>query len=912
MNTVAPTVSGATPVGSLLSGTDGTWTGSPTFTYQWTSNGTNIGGATGATYTTVSGDLGNAIGRKVTGTNGAGSATAASSNTITVTSSSGTVGPAASWNGTLGSGGSVPTNPIPYQPGPAIKWYNTPHQRVAANFVVGVDAECFQGISGGVTFQGDIATTTVASPTFLVDTNPYNGVTRYRYGYFITLNWSAFMTRTSNATGDVRIVASAVPVNGSLATKVSQVLVLHPAAAEFTYTATIGPSGSGATFTNIASAFQDWLNNASGTQLEAPRFHIVSNGNYEMGFPVLGVEASKSRSPTKGLAVVDHAPGVVANLKRGTYNSGAMTWSSAFDPADTSYGTYQTSWNWIPGVQSLELRDVGIDIRNWAGDIRYFGTNNPDGIWAYFWLNGCRVFNSIGVRDTVYFNGGSSPFLNGLNVNATSPAVNFVGFQDDCIFEYTNTFNYPQPSNFDGRVSNCAVYSTGQGGDLMQFWQRNYIQDCNINFIYTGTASLQLSYSGPGTGTCDFLSASNGTINLNEGGATVQSFHGNPSRVTGANATYTQMKASIDAWSAGRGSPANGYWTVTVLDDNWSTYYLGGTNTGFFGVQAKTVPAVCTPHIDAHNEAQHFQQSGNTSLVLEGLIWRNNKLVRTWYTTGTVVQTCRDSFHVNNISDSDTPKNGFYYENYHTNWWYNWSIDSFQDNGTGDPNAAPDCDQYSLFYGSLWGSMPSPFFTRITCNMTGTPGTVINNFSLVSDGVHQWELVSGNVTLDGGGNGSGTFFCTTGGSIAIPTTGTVTTIITTTAGWSTVTNPTNTANHVGNRPAVQYNIGRDPGGLVSDQPTNVNINDTSGPTFPGIATLVTNHLAGNFTPVGGLLLATTVVPRLRPDILDRDGNTRAANDIAGAYASGVTPIADPVQPSGAQSVASLAALTYVS
>ena len=90
VNTVLPTVSGSTPVGSTLTAANGTWTGSPspTFTYQWTTNGSNIGGATSSTYVTQSGDTGNAIGCAVTGTNSHGSATAASSNTITVTSAS--------------------------------------------------------------------------------------------------------------------------------------------------------------------------------------------------------------------------------------------------------------------------------------------------------------------------------------------------------------------------------------------------------------------------------------------------------------------------------------------------------------------------------------------------------------------------------------------------------------------------------------------------------------------------------------------------------------------------------------------------------------------------------------------------------------------------------------------------------
>ena len=82
----APVISGAAPMGSLLSSTAGTWTGNPTpaLTYQWYRAGGMINGATSSTYTTVQLDVGMVIDCRVTGTNAVGSATR-TSNTITVT-----------------------------------------------------------------------------------------------------------------------------------------------------------------------------------------------------------------------------------------------------------------------------------------------------------------------------------------------------------------------------------------------------------------------------------------------------------------------------------------------------------------------------------------------------------------------------------------------------------------------------------------------------------------------------------------------------------------------------------------------------------------------------------------------------------------------------------------------------------
>ena len=84
-NTVAPVISGTTTLGSTLSCTTGTWTGTApiTYAYQWKRNGSNIGGATNSTYVTVVADSTANITCVVTATNTAGSGTA-TSNTLTM------------------------------------------------------------------------------------------------------------------------------------------------------------------------------------------------------------------------------------------------------------------------------------------------------------------------------------------------------------------------------------------------------------------------------------------------------------------------------------------------------------------------------------------------------------------------------------------------------------------------------------------------------------------------------------------------------------------------------------------------------------------------------------------------------------------------------------------------------------
>jgi hypothetical protein len=89
-NTAIPAISGAAVTGQVLTASSGTWTGSPTFAYQWSQcdvNGQNcnqIAGATNPTYTIPAGAAGSTLEVTVTGMTSAGSASASSAATGTV------------------------------------------------------------------------------------------------------------------------------------------------------------------------------------------------------------------------------------------------------------------------------------------------------------------------------------------------------------------------------------------------------------------------------------------------------------------------------------------------------------------------------------------------------------------------------------------------------------------------------------------------------------------------------------------------------------------------------------------------------------------------------------------------------------------------------------------------------------
>lgn len=80
VNLAIPTITGTTTIGSTLTSSTGTWSGtSPiTYAYQWKRAGSNISGATSSTYTLVSADLNQNITVTVTATNVNGSASATS------------------------------------------------------------------------------------------------------------------------------------------------------------------------------------------------------------------------------------------------------------------------------------------------------------------------------------------------------------------------------------------------------------------------------------------------------------------------------------------------------------------------------------------------------------------------------------------------------------------------------------------------------------------------------------------------------------------------------------------------------------------------------------------------------------------------------------------------------------------
>jgi hypothetical protein len=141
VNTVAPTVSGAAPIGSTWTVTTGTWTGTPapTFGIYWLRCASPIGssfttvpagcsaisGANGTTYVSTAADIGKYLTAQLAGSNSSGFALAGAASTVATQGSLpvNTVAPTVSGSATVGSTWTVNTGTWTGSPTPTIAIY---------------------------------------------------------------------------------------------------------------------------------------------------------------------------------------------------------------------------------------------------------------------------------------------------------------------------------------------------------------------------------------------------------------------------------------------------------------------------------------------------------------------------------------------------------------------------------------------------------------------------------------------------------------------------------------------------------------------------------------------------------------------------------------------------------------------
>ncbi|MDQ6605584.1 MAG: hypothetical protein M3Z06_03455, partial [Actinomycetota bacterium] len=196
VNTAAPTISGTASPGNQLSASTGTWTGfpAPTFTYRWSDcdvNGANctpISGASSASYTAQSTDVGSTLKVSVTGVNSAGSSTATSAPTVVVSSPpANTVAPSISGTASQGSQLTASNGTWTGTPAPTFdyQWSDCDMNGANCQAISGATSSTYtaQGSDAGATLEVTVTGTNSAGsssatsgPTAVVSSPPVNVV----------------------------------------------------------------------------------------------------------------------------------------------------------------------------------------------------------------------------------------------------------------------------------------------------------------------------------------------------------------------------------------------------------------------------------------------------------------------------------------------------------------------------------------------------------------------------------------------------------------------------------------------------------------------------------------------------------------------------------------------------------------
>jgi hypothetical protein len=186
-NSVLPTLSGTFIVGDTITASTGTWSGSPSYTYQWDHAGVAIAGATGSYYVLAVGDQGDMITVTVTATNTAGATTVTSAAygpvTAAVSPPANSVPPQISGNLYVGNVLTATTGSWAGSPGYTYQWQVTPSGGSLTNIpnatgsTYTVDS-AYSGAAIDVTVTGTnaagSATATSAAVTISTITAPVN------------------------------------------------------------------------------------------------------------------------------------------------------------------------------------------------------------------------------------------------------------------------------------------------------------------------------------------------------------------------------------------------------------------------------------------------------------------------------------------------------------------------------------------------------------------------------------------------------------------------------------------------------------------------------------------------------------------------------------------------------------------
>jgi hypothetical protein len=457
---------------------------------------------------------------------------------------------------------------------PALRWWSPPRLRTSSDLVIGVDADALGGVAY-VDFYVEGNVQRVTQTRF--DDTDANGKPRSRVGYWMTLSNSAFLTK--NATGAANIYAKATANDATMQARVIGPLVIYPRSSQFDWDKTVKPSGGG-DFTSFRAALDALIAAAP----ECGRITFMETGSYEGGSP------TGSYNGAKGFHRIAAAPGVTATIVHG----------ARFDPTNAS-----GIWDWYPGVSGVEFYGSGVvlDTHNW----RQIITNSTA---LGYWFNGCKVTNSAGTQNSLYWNKGAQPTFLASSFSSSDVPL----YWTDATVEYvTAPFGYATPL-----VTGCKINGVlSTTFDNAQFVADNYVANCSTSYFRNQINALSISYSGAAataTISKDFAATGRGSLYLYANGALVKryDFTDLPPATPGAGGLWFNISDIVNDINA-----LGGGWSASLLDDTRNATAIMGEQS-FTNLNVKGAVQTLPSFFSFHDEWIHLRGS------VENIILRNN------------------------------------------------------------------------------------------------------------------------------------------------------------------------------------------------------------------------------------------------------------------------------------------------
>jgi len=496
------------------------------------------------------------------------------------------VGPDAAWNGTPLSGGTPPSDPVRTTAKPACQWWQPSENRMSGNLTIGVDADAL----GGVAYVDFWVEGRTQRTYQTINRSPdVNGRSRARLGYWITLDSAAF--NAVSTTGEARIFATAVandvtmqnrvigyPLVGNINTghNGDRVMSIFPRTTASDFAKTVGPSGADYTTLDLAIVA------AKAALAEAAEFTIIATGTYE-----LSTVGTARYTGAKGFHVIKAAPGVTATIGRAAFPSGA-----------------NTTWPIEPMFDGLEFQGSGIVI-----DWRNMSTIQTNAATKPNRFNGCTHTNSIGLRDTDYWNKGVGP----------GRQFGIPGYVEDCQLEFIGETLISQLMATGNRATDVG----GRVFTATHFVANNFIDNVSPVFWRTPLPAMTLAYSGGAAATISKTGSSDsGSLVLKENGVTI--------------ATYVLGKIASDTWYNVSDIVANinatypGWTAVLTGDTRRASALLGsgfGDANGFTDIAVTSTPRTLVAWFDLHTDLYQFYTTSAYTLYRENVIWRGGEVI---------------------------------------------------------------------------------------------------------------------------------------------------------------------------------------------------------------------------------------------------------------------------------------------